>query len=194
MAALQVPTAGFLPTGFPASPGISWPLTSHLPIIWTSASSPRHSAHHPHGPQSGRSLCLPPVITRGSAPLSAEGTLVEQLWSLGFGDLGGIFGPQVRDSVGFTKRGQHGPCQSRGVPLIQPQPNLNTLSTQTSHRGAAPLPSQRAGMRVGPQHGHPPARPGSRPVPGTGVLVQRTKAWRPLRSRERPNAVASRAC
>ena len=174
VAAFQVPTAGFFPIGLPGQPGISWPLTPHLHNIWTSTSSPRHSAHHPHGvwPRSGRSLSLPTPCdyTGFSTSQSRErpgGT------ALGPGVWGprGTSGQQVRDSVGLMKRGQHGPCQSFGVPLIQPQPNLNTLSTQTSHRGAAPLPSQRASMRVGPRHGSPPARPGSCPVPGTGVLV-----------------------
>lgn len=192
VAALQVPTAGFFPTG---QLGISWPLTPpHLHIIWTSASSPRPSAHHPQGPGAGGfSLPIPWDYTGFSASQSREhpgGTaLGPRVWGPR-----GTSGPQVRDSVGLTKRGQHGPYQSLGVPLIQPQPNLNTLSTQTSHRGTAPLPSRRASMRVGPQHGNPPVQPGSCPVPGTSVLVQRTKARRPLRSRERPNAVASRAC
>lgn len=161
------------PKGFPAQPGVSWPLPCHHPFL---PKTPRSVAHM--GPRAGvPALSLFPKFG----------------WGSGLGTWGHPW-PTGELSVGPKERVALPKAGALGLPRALPpvlQSSIHTPSVRTPHGGAATLPSQ---LPAGAPYGNPPARPGSCPVPSTGVLVPRTKARRPLPNRERLKAAAFKAC
>lgn len=103
-------------------------------------------------------------------------------WAAWRSSLGALL-EDLGSTLAHARRGRRKRCQGRGTPrsaaALLPS-RTDTPSSRTPHSGAATSPSQLHGGRVGALGGTRPAHPGSRPVPGTGLLVRRTKARRPL--------------